>query len=118
MIERLNEPVGVVGVKVSGRLRHEDFAKVREWISDANASGGKCRVLFLFDDFRGWNAHALLDDLKFHTIHCRDIERVAYVGNRWWEGVLVNLSKPVTRSHIRYFDATALQAAKLWVENG
>ena len=34
-------------------------------------------MLAQFQDFHGWDAHALWDDIKFSTKHCADVEQVA-----------------------------------------
>jgi hypothetical protein len=116
MIEKLAEmAAGVVAVKVSGKLDHDAFAKLSEWIKAAVASQGGCRLLIEFGDFRGWDAEGLADDLRLHLIGSKDVERIAYVGDKAWERTLVDLSKPVTRSPIRYFDFSEMEGAYAWL---
>ena len=43
---------------------------------------GKIRVLFQMDDFHGWNATALWEDIKLDYKHFSDIERIAMVGDK------------------------------------
>jgi len=107
---------GVLGVKVSGMLRHEDFSELLALVDSAVARQDRCRLLILFGDFHGWDPHALLDDLKFHTSECAQVERIAYVGDTPLEAALVNLSRPFTNSVVRYFDIVSLDAAKEWLE--
>ncbi len=120
MIEQLPETdAGIIKIKVSGGLRHQDFSELLAWINAAVTKTGNCRLLFSFGDFHGWDARALWDDLKFHTTKCDHVERIAYVGNKWWEGVMVKMSTPFTNSVIRYFDAPEMEAALAWIrENG
>lgn len=116
MVERQVEPEAfLVSAIVSGRLQHDDFRNLRAWIDAALAEHGKCAVLIRFHEFRGWHARALWDDLTFHTVQCHTLERVAYVGSRRWHQLLVNLSRPITRTKVRYFDAASLEAARTWV---
>jgi hypothetical protein len=49
-----------------------------------------------FDDFHGWDMHALWDDTKFATKHCSDVERVAH-------------------AKIQYFDVRESDAAWNWL---
>jgi hypothetical protein len=73
MIEKLAEmAAGVVAVKVSGKLDHDAFAKLSEWIKAVVASQGGCRLLIEFGDFRGWDAEGLADDLRLHLIGSKD----------------------------------------------
>lgn len=119
MIEQLPEPApDILSVKVSGKLRHEDFDKVLGWVDATVASHGKCRLLVVFGDFHGWDVRSFWDDLKFHSTHCDDVERMAYVGNKTWEHAMVNMSKLFTKSAIRYFDATEINAARTWLAHG
>lgn len=117
MIEQLSEraAAGVIGVRISGRLQRDDFAKMSEWIDAALSRGGKCRLLIKFGDFRGWDAEGLADDLRFHLVGSKGLERIAYVGDKAWERVLVDLSKPLTRPEIRYFEASAIDDAYAWL---
>jgi len=116
MIDQLSEAAdSVVSVKVSGKLRHEDFVKLRAWIDAAVARRHKCGLLVVFADFHGWDAQSLWDDIQFHTTGCKGVERIAYVGNKTWEQAAVVVSKPVTKSSVRYFDASALETARAWV---
>jgi hypothetical protein len=116
MIDQLPEPAaGVVGVRISGKLQHEDFGKMRTWIDAALADRPKCSLLVVFGDFHGWDTRSFWDDIKFHSTGSPGVERIAYVGDKTWEQVAVTLSRVVTRAAVRYFDASALEAARQWV---
>ncbi len=116
MIEQLAGPASnIIAVQVSGKLQHEDFRQLLGWIDAAFASQGKARLLIVFGDFHGWDPHAFWDDIKFHSTPWEGLERIAYVGDQAWEKALVNLAKPFTRSTIRYFSASELEAAKAWL---
>jgi len=86
MIEQLpTDSPNVLGFKMTGKLHDEDYKKFVPAVEAAVAAGGKVRLLAQFQDFHGWDLHALWDDIKFATRHCADIERVAQVGERKWE---------------------------------
>jgi hypothetical protein len=116
MIEKLSQAsAALVAVRVSGKLHRDDFAKLSEWIDAAGAEHGGCGLLIEFGDFHGWDAEGLADDLRFHFVGAKDVERIAYVGDKAWERVLVDLSKPITRAAIRYFDLAAIDGAYAWL---
>jgi hypothetical protein len=116
MIEHLPDPAaGVAAVKVSEKLRHEDVVAALSWIDAVVAEHRKCRLVIEFGDFHGWEARGFFDDLSFHLAHSRNVERIAYVGDRAWEKAMVNLSKLFTPSAIRYFDKSATSDAYAWV---
>ena len=116
MIEQLiGLPAHTVGFKLSGKLHDEDYKKFVPLVDAELAREGKVNVLAQFHDFRGWDLHALWDDIKFSTTHCTKIKRIAIVGDRTWEKWMAVVCKPFTMAKIRYFDATEIEAAKAWL---
>ena len=72
-------------------------------------------MLAQFEDFHGWDVHALWDDIKFSTQHCRDVERIALVGEKAWEKWMAQVCKPFTLAQVRYFDHAESDAAWNWL---
>jgi hypothetical protein len=115
VIEQLQSPSDkVLGFKISGRLHDADY-KTFVPLIDAAAGSGKVRLLALFEDFHGWDLHALWDDIKFSTTHCTSIERIALVGDRAWEKWMADVCKPFTMATVRHFDAADIDAAWAWL---
>jgi hypothetical protein len=106
----------VLAFKLSGKLHDEDYKTFVPMVDDAITRHGKVRLLAMFHDFHGWDAHALWDDIKFSTTHCNKIERIALVGETKWEEWMAKVCKPFTMAAIRYFDASQLDAARQWLE--
>jgi hypothetical protein len=75
----------------------------------------KVRLLALFQDFHGWDAHALWDDITFAAGHFSKFERIALVGDKKWEEWMAKVCKPFTAATVKYFDATELDTAWAWV---
>src|SRR5262245_7988134 len=106
MIEQLSGGSGnVLGFKLSGTLHDEDYKHFVPLVDKSIAEHGKTRLLAQFHDFKGWDAHALWDDIKFSTTHCTKIERIALVGEKSWERWMAGVCKPFTMAKIQYFDA-------------
>jgi len=119
MIEVLPSPADkVLGFKMSGKLHDEDYKKFVPLVDEAIAKDGKVRMLAQFHDFHGWDAHALWDDIKFSTTHCTKIERIALVGEKSWEAGMAKVCKPFTMAKIEYFDATKIDDAWKWIQEG
>jgi hypothetical protein len=117
MIEQLPQKTGkVLGFKMSGKLQDEDYKRFVPVIDAAVAKEGKVRLLAAFEDFHGWDLHALWDDIKFSTTHCLDIERIALVGDRTWEKWMAKVCKPFTMAKIRYFDIAEIDDAWKWLQ--
>ena len=116
MIEQLPQSSDqVVGFKLSGTLHDEDYKLFVPVVDTAIAKHGKVRILAQFHDFRGWDAKALWDDIKFSTTHCTKIERIALVGEKTWEKWMAKVCKPFTMAKIKYFDVGELDAAQKWL---
>jgi hypothetical protein len=119
MIEQLPRSSSrVLGFKISGKLHDEDYKRFVPLVDAAIAKQAKVRLLAHFQDFQGWDLHALWDDIKFSTTHCTKIDRIALVGDRKWEEWMAKVCKPFTMAKINYFDASQVDAAWKWLEEG
>jgi SpoIIAA-like len=105
----------VLGFKMSGKLHDEDYKMFVPVIDAAAAKHGTVRMLAQFNDFHGWDLHALWDDIKFSTTHCTKIERIALVGDKAWEKWMAKVCMPFTMAKIRYFDSSEIDQAKEWL---
>ena len=116
MIEVLPSPsANVLGFRLSGKLHDADYKTFTPAI-DAAAGTGKVRLLAQFHDFHGWDTHALWDDIKFATMHCTKIERIALVGEKTWEKWMAAVCKPFTLAKVKYFDVSEIDKAWAWLQ--
>ena len=105
----------VLSVTVSGKLSADDYETLEPGVDKLIAESGKIRILFIMHDFHGWDLGAVWEDIKFATRHCRDIEKIAMVGEHAWEKWMAMICKPFTMSAIKYFDAGDTEAAQKWL---
>ncbi len=108
----------VLTVQAGGILSREDYRKFVPEFEQMIEKHGKIRVLFDMQDFHGWHAGALWEDLKFDVKHFRDIERVAMIGEKTWEKWMAMFCRPFTTARIRYFDQSQAPEARHWIEEG
>jgi len=106
----------LVEVTVKGKLAKEDYDLFVPMFEKAVAEAGKLRVLFIMDDFHGWEAGALWADIKFDLKHFKDIEKLAMVGDKKWEKGMAVFCKPFTTAKIRYFDIARIKDARAWLK--
>jgi hypothetical protein len=106
----------VLQVRVSDKLKHEDYEHFVPEFERLVKQHGKIRVLFEMTDFHGWEAMAFWDDVKFDVKHFSDIERIAMLGDTKWEKAMSVFCKPFTTAKIRYFDRGAIAEARAWLE--
>jgi hypothetical protein len=116
MIEALPESTGTcIGIRVSGTVTSQDYREFLERARTAIEEHGKANLVVVFDDFKfieGWDVFTA--DLSFALGEYRHIERAAYVGDRGWEKMLVQLVGLFTRARERNFPTNELQAAWSW----
>lgn len=105
----------VLNVRVSGKLTKDDYVAFAPQVEKYVEEHGKLRVLLQTEDFHGWEATALWEDVKFNARHFSDIERLAVVGEKKWEKGMATFCKPFTTASIRYFDHDHLEEARDWV---
>ena len=110
-----NAEAKLLEVKASGKLSKDDYEQFEPAVSRLIESTGKIKILFVMHDFHGWEMGAVWEDIKFATKHCRDIEKIAMVGENAWEKWMATICKPVTMSSIQYFDAGKEDAAREWL---
>jgi len=107
----------VVEVRVEGKLTTNDYETFVPEVERLIGQHGKLRVLFDMQDFHGWSAGALWEDIKFDLKHFRDIDRLALVGERKWEAGMATFCRPFTTATIRYFDRAQADDARRWLHS-
>ena len=116
MIQSLPNSAGsLLGFKMSGKLHDEDYQHFVPTVEAAIQAHGKVRLLAQFEDFHGWDMHAMWDDTKFATKHCADVERIALVGDKKWEEWMAKVCQPFTQAKLQYFDVSQTEAAWKWL---
>ena len=110
-----NPEAKLLEVTASGKLSSEDYETLEPGVDKLIEGSGKIKILFIMHDFHGWDMGAVWEDIKFATRHCRDIERIAMVGEHAWEKWMATICKPFTLSKIKYFDAGEEEAARAWL---
>ena len=105
-------------MRASGKFAKEDYERFVPEFEKLIGQHGKIRVLFQVDDFHGWHATALWEDIKVDVKHFSDIERVAMVGDKAWQEGMSFFCKPFTTAKIRYFGHDEVDQAREWVSEG
>lgn len=106
----------VLEIQVTGKLVRQDYEKFVPETERLIRQYAKIRILMVMRDFRGWDAGALWEDIKWDAKHFNEVERVAIVGEKKWQEWLAAFCKPFTRATVRYFDHQKLDEARAWVQ--
>ena len=110
-----NAETKMLEVRASGKLTADDYETLEPGVEKLIASSDKIKVLFIMHDFHGWDLGAVWEDIKFATKHCRDIEKIAMVGEKAWEKWMATICKPFTMSSIKYFNTGEEEEARQWL---
>ena len=105
----------VLEVDLHGKLSREDYERFVPELERMIREYFKIRVLVTMHDFHGWDAGALLEDIKWNARHFSDIERLAVVGEKTWHALMTGFCKPFTSTEVRHFSAEDLDAARAWI---
>ena len=103
-------------VNVTGKLEKPDYELFAPAAEELIKEQGKIRVLFVMQDFHGWSAGALWEDIKFDLKHFNHIERLAIVGESKWEKGMAVFCRPFTTASMKYFDISKLDEARQWID--
>jgi len=102
-------------VRVTGKLNQEFYQEFVPAVDAQIKQYGRLRILFVMQDFHGWTAAGLWEDMKFDLKHWKDIERLAIVGDKQWEKGMAAFCKPFTKANVRFFDVSQIGEAREWL---
>ena len=105
-------------VHASGTLVKADYGDFVAEFDRLVGRHGKLRVLFDMTGFKGWDAGALWEEIKFDVTHLTDMERLAVIGDRRWHHVMTDFFKPFAPVTTRYFDHAEAAEARRWLGEG
>jgi hypothetical protein len=104
-----------VEVHASGKLHKTDYDRFVPLMEKIIREQGKARVLFVMDDFHGWDGEAFWEDVKFDVRHFNDLKRIAFVGDKKWEKWMAKFCGPFTSAKVRYFPLEKQEEARRWL---
>lgn len=110
-------PGNVVGLVASGQVSAPDYENIL--IPALNAALGqqvRVRILYqLADDFDGFSAGAMWDDLRVGLAHFNAWEKIAIVSDLSWVNLAARMFSVVMPCPIRVFNLGQLAQARAWV---
>lgn len=119
MIEILQETQGnTLVVKATAKLTSKDYEEVFiPKLKELIQNHGKVRaVVYLDDNFEGWELGAMWDDAKFGIQHRNDFDKIALVSSKKWIEWASKLSSHFMKGQLKTFDGSKLQEALVWIK--
>ncbi|WP_156687286.1 STAS/SEC14 domain-containing protein [Mycobacterium sp. Marseille-P9652] len=119
MIELLPDmPPGLIGIRVSGRLRGDELRELEPALTDLLKTGEIRIVEVIAGDYEGFGPGGLLEDLKlgFGTVwpHHSAFKRIAVVTDKEWIAHTLHALAWIVPGEIRVFGLDELDRATQW----
>jgi hypothetical protein len=114
----IEKQANVIEVFAEGKLTQQNYEELAPRFERLIERYGKLRILFVMENFHGWTAGALWEDLKVDLKHFNDVERIAFVGDKKWEKGMATFCKPFTSAEVRFFEPHEIDQARDWVAEG
>lgn len=115
-VDVIESSAGVVEVRVSGVLRHADFAESQRSIAEIIERRDPVRLLIRAERFLGWAHDGDWGDVSFQERYDPRIDRIAIVGPERWEDLaLLFTGRGLRPVAIEYFRPEQLDEARRWI---
>jgi hypothetical protein len=104
-VERVGTEI-FIGLKVVGKLTHEDYQVFTPILDSALAAVDDPNVKMLVDlrDFDGWELRAAWDDLKLGLKHGQQFKRIALYGDLTWQETMARIASWFVSGEIKSFE--------------
>jgi hypothetical protein len=103
-------------LRISGVLKQSEFSTEQSALARKIDSGSKPRLLFILENFDGWERSADWNDLDFMVSHGGRISKIAIVGDPPRETLaLAFAGAGVRRAPVKFFSPNELEQARNWL---
>ena len=110
------EGENVFRVEIQGTLKKADLDRCQEQLAAEMRRGGPVRLLFVLEDFQGWEPRTDWNDLTFFVTHGGSIERIAIVGpERWRSESMMFAGADLRRAPVEFFAEGDVTQARNWL---
>jgi hypothetical protein len=119
MIEYLEfNKIDVVAAKVSAKVTKAEFDNLKKEITEKINRYGKINWYYEMTNFDGWDLKAFISDFSFTLKNTTNFKRIAFVGEKFLEKLMAEISNLFTPAEVRYFNSSNREAAIEWINYG
>jgi hypothetical protein len=106
-------------IRISGVLRQAEMKDVQAVAAQEIARLGTIKLLFVLDQFEGWERSADWGDLAFYAAHDKDIERIAILGDeKWRDHGMAFAGAGIRKAAVQFFSPAESAQARDWLLRG
>jgi hypothetical protein len=103
-------------VRISGILRQAELKEVQAVAAKEIARLGTIKLLFVLEQFEGWERDADWGDLAFYMAHDKDIEKIAIIGEeKWRDHGMAFAGAGIRTASVRFFPPAESTQARAWL---
>jgi len=103
-------------VRISGVLLQAELNDVQAVAVREIARLGAIKLLFVLEQFGGWERDTDWGDLAFYETHDKDIEKIAILGDaKWRDHGLAFAGAGIRKAAVRYFSPAETAQARAWL---
>ncbi len=119
MIEFLDfNKLDIVATRVTGKITKQDFDVLKEELLKKFNQYGNLNWFYEMVDFKGWELNTFFEDLSFSLKSKDKFSRVAFVGDKFIEEIMVQFYKVITPAEVKYFEIRDRESAYEWIKYG
>jgi hypothetical protein len=106
-------------IDISGVLRQVEMKDVQAVAAREIRRFGRITLLFVLEQFEGWERDADWGDLAFYEAHDKDIDKIAIVGDeKWRDQGLAFAGAGIRTAAVRFFPPAGSAQARAWLLQG
>lgn len=79
MIKQIYTPNDILGLEITGKLKKEDFDKIKPLLNDYQNNHGAVKLLVVYDEFEWPTTEGMKEDMKSYYNY--NFEKMAFVSN-------------------------------------
>ncbi len=116
MIKRMyDSDDDILAIRISEKLTARDYRDILPFVEGAIEKHGKINMLWKLEDFQGLTVSAAVEDFKSWIKYNRKISRIAVVGEKRWEELLIKVIDPFMSAEVNFFEPDDMERARLWL---
>jgi hypothetical protein len=103
-------------VRISGLLRLVELKDVQAVAAREIGRLGTIKLLFVLEDFEGWDRDTAWGDLEFYTAHDKGIEKIGIIGEeKWRDHGMAFAGAGIRKAAVRFFAPGENAQARAWL---
>ena len=114
-----HESENLFQVRISGVLRQAELKNVQAVAAREIGRLGTITLLFILEEFEGWERDADWGDLAFYAEHDKHIDKIAIVGEeKWRDHGMAFAGAGIRTAVVRFFPPAESASARAWLLAG